>query len=157
MFYDDLTVTKNGDGADELAFRTPALAEDFAFAALACSHIYVSDEDRYAMQLLSELLRTALLHGVLTEADLHTTEPQVIAKLLADPETAALWLRYRSLHAMRTDAPNSGGPWRVVPAKKRYIDPLIEGRGRVSAYDPALKAAIDAFLTMPQNIPIAAE
>lgn len=156
-YYHDLTVIQNEDGEDELAFCTAEIAADFARAALVCSKIYVSDEDRYAMQMLSELLRFALSRKVLAEADLHATEPVVIAKLLSDPETASLWRSFRSYHRMRTDAPKPGGPWRVIPAKKRFIDPLIKGLSRVSAVDPSLSAAIAAFLSEPQTIPIAAE
>lgn len=151
-FYADLSVGTNEDGVDELAFSTAALAEDFAFASLACSKIYVSDEDRYAMQMLSEVLRLALDCGVLTETDLASTEPQVIAKLNACEPTAAAWNRFCELRSMRrADEPDGEGPWRRIPAKKRYIDPLIIGIGRVSAYAEAFHTAVTAFRSDPQT------
>ena len=157
-FYADLSVGTNEDGAPELVFSDARLAEDFAFASLACSKIYVSDEDRYAMQMLSELLKDAIGLGVLTEADLYTTEPEVIAKLLRDERTAAAWTRYRAYHAMRrAAAPKGEGQWRRIAAKKRYIDPLIRGVGRVSAYSDAFRIARDAFLSDPQTDWIAGE
>ena len=157
-FYADLSVGTNEDGAPELVFSDARLAEDFAFASLACSKIYVSDEDRYAMQMLSELLKDAIGLGVLTEADLYTTEPEVIAKLLRDERTAAAWNRYRAYHAMRrAAAPKGEGQWRRIAAKKRYIDPLIRGVGRVSAYSDAFRIARDAFLSDPQTDWIAGE
>ncbi len=157
-FYADLHVGTNEEGAPELVFSDAKLAEDFAFASLACSRIYVSDEDRYAMQILSELLRDALTAGVLSEADLHTTEPQVIEKLLDCEHTAKAWRRYRAYHAMRrADAPEGEGQWRRIPAKKRYIDPLIQGVGRVSAYSDAFRMAVEAFRSDPQTEWIAGE
>ncbi len=150
--YEDLTVAAAEDGQPELTFLSPAAAKDFAEASLVCSKIYVSDEDRYAMQMLSEVLKGALETGVLTEADLMTTEPEVIGKLLSDGAARAAWLRFRSFSAMLcADAPRSDGAWRRIPAKKRYIDPLISGRGRASAVFPDLKDAIDAFLREPQT------
>jgi HD superfamily phosphohydrolase len=154
----DLSVGTNEDGAPELVFSDAAIAEDFALASLACSRIYVSDEDRYAMQMLSELLHFALDRGVLSEADLHTTEPAVIEKLLGNAETAVRWNGYCAMHAIRrAAAPQDGGAWRKIAAKKRRIDPLIRDVGRVSAYSERFRKEINAFLADPQTDWIAAE
>ena len=157
-YYADLSVGTNEDGVPELVFSDARRAEDFALASLECSKIYVSDEDRYAMQMLSELLRDAIRGGVLTEADLLTTEPEVIAKLLRNGRTAAAWRRYRAYHlTRRVETPEVEGERRRIPAKKRYIDPLIAGVGRVSAHSEAFRAAKDAFLSDPQTEWIAGE
>ena len=157
-FYAGLSVGTNEDGAPELTFSDAKRAEDFAFASLACSKIYVSDEDRYAMQMLSELLRDAIALSVLSEADLYTTEPQVIGKLLGDGRTAAAWQRFRAYRLMRRAAEPAGeGQWRRIAAKKRYIDPLIAGVGRVSAYSETFRTAVEAFLSDPQTDWIAGE
>ena len=157
-FYAGLSVGTNEDGAPELTFSDASIAEDFAFASLACSKIYVSDEDRYAMQMLSELLRDAIALGVLSEADLYTTEPQVIAKLSGDGRTAAAWQRFRAYRSMRRAlAPTGEGQWRRIAAKKRYIDPLIAGVGRVSAYSEAFRTAVEAFRSDPQTDWLAGE
>ncbi|MBQ2062873.1 MAG: HD domain-containing protein [Oscillospiraceae bacterium] len=151
-FYGDLTVGMNEDGQDELAFRTRRTAEDFSLAALKCSGIYVCDEDRYAMQILSEILRHALEHGVITPGDLHTTEPAVIEKLLRDSRTAALWKRFRSLtRIIRADAAGVSGQWRNIQAKKRAIDPLVQNEGRVSNLSPAFRSTLDGFLGADQH------
>ena len=151
-FYDDLTVAVNEEGTEELAFRTAATADDFTAAALTCSGIYVSDEDRYAMQMLAEVLRLALDRGAIGESDLRTTEPEVIRKLKADAETAAAWERFRAYRRIaRADRADAHGEWRRIAAKKRYIDPLIAGSGRVSACIPARGAQIAAFLSEPQD------
>ena len=156
--YADLSVGTNEDGAPELTFSDLKTAEDFAFASLECSKIYVSDEDRYAMQMLAELLRDAIARGVLSEADLNTTEPQVIGKLLSKERTAAAWQRFRAYHSMRrATEPTGAGQWRRLAAKKRYIDPLIEGKGRVSAYSEAFAAAVKTFRSDSQTDWIAGE
>ena len=54
-FYSDLIIGTNEYGTPELMFKNTLIAETFAKAALGCSKIYISDEDRYAMQLLSEI------------------------------------------------------------------------------------------------------
>ena len=146
-FYRDLTVTENESGAPELGFRTADTASRFARAALACSRIYVADEDRYAMQMLAECLRDAINGSVIRTEDLHTTEPEVSAKLLSDDGCRTRWEAFRRLHAMqRADAPDSHPGWRQIPAKKRFIDPYAVGAGRVSAFDDAFRHELDAFL-----------
>ena len=151
-FYEDLTVGTGEDGQPELMFCTASIARDFTAASLACSEIYVSDADRYAMQMLSELLRFAIARGVLTPSDLYRDEPFVIRALLSDEETAAEWNAFRAYRSIRrADTPETEGAWRRIFAKKRYIDPLTLGKGRVSAFDPAMREAIDTFLSSRQD------
>ena len=149
--YADLRVGVNEDGVPELVFGSPGLAAHFAKAALACSKVYVSDADRYAMQALSELLARGLETGVLSPADLNGTEPELIAKLSTSPLRAD-WKRFQTMgRTLRADTPPDRRPWRQIPAKKRRIDPLAEGLGRVSASDPDFAAALSAFLAEPQD------
>ncbi len=150
--YEDLFVGENEDGAPELTFRSGEKAIAFAQGALRCAEVYVSDEDRFAMQMLAELLRDALRKGVLTERDLYTTEPEVLARLQADGAFARRWETFRSYREILTaDQPGTGGDWRVIPAKKRRIDPLIMNRGRTSACDPAFKQQLLQFQQLPQD------
>ena len=146
-FYEDLTVSRDEARTPELAFRTARTACAFAEAALAAGRVYVADEDRFAMEALAGLLRDALGRGVLTEADLYATEPQVIGKLEADPVSAAAWRQFRAYRRLRRSrtAPAEGG-WFRVPAKLRWIDPLIVGQGRASRCSPRLQGMLEAFL-----------
>lgn len=151
-FYGDLTVGAGEDGREELVFRDRAVAGEFALAALECAKIYVSDADRYAMQRLSEILRAALEFGVIGEADLHATEPAVIEKLRSDARTAALWDAFAALgRIVASDRPGAGDGWRRIAAKKRYIDPLVLGEGRLSRLCPAFSDRLDAFLNAGQE------
>lgn len=144
--YADLTVEQNEFREPELAFRTEACAREFARLALATSRLYVADSDRYSMQYLAETLALGIRRGALSRADLHTTEPQVIAALERDPETAARWREFRSFSTMqRSESRPDGGDWRQVRAKKRAIDPILCGRGRVTQWDEAYRQALQAF------------
>ena len=146
-FYEDLTVWRDEAGRPELAFRTPETACAFTEAALRTARVYVADEDRFAMQALADLLRGAVDRKVLTEDDLYQTEPLVIQKLEADPASAAQWHRFRRFCRVerRMDRPE-GGIWYRIPAKLRYIDPLVAGRGRVSRLDEGIRQAQETFL-----------
>lgn len=152
LYYKALCVAENEEGAPELAFLDLASAIDFGFDALYCSRIYVSEEDRYAMQMLSELLQRALTRGTILEEDLMGTEPDLIRKLRSDPKTAAEWKRFRALRRMIREeelAPPEGR--RVILAKKRYIDPLVRGKGRLSALCAPFAAELEDFLNQDQS------
>ena len=150
-FYGDLRVSEAPDGLPELSFSTPETARDFGFAALKCSRVYVSDEDRYAMQMLAELVGDALRRGVLREEELWGTEPALIAKLEADAESGRAWRAYRALSRMRRDEGAPIEKRRVIPAKKRWIDPPVAGLGRLSELDAGFRREKDAVLAEPQT------
>lgn len=144
QIYADLTIGKNEEGQDEIMFRTLPAAEAFAALALECSRVYVSDADRYAMQMLSEILRGALERGVIAPGDLYATEPEVIEKFRQDRVVAAQWDEYCALSkTIRTDAPADRR--RRIVTKKRFIDPMVDGCGRVSRLSAAFGQALEDF------------
>ena len=155
--YDDLTVGVGEDGAPELMFRREEAAHAFCDWSLRCSEIYVSDADRCAMQALAELLDAAILAGVIAREDLWRTEPEVIARLEADDVLREGWMRFCALNATERNPralPGAAG-WRVIPAKRRWIDPLVDGV-RASARFPEYAARARAFLARSQEEPVRA-
>ena len=73
-----------------------------------------------------------------------------IARLRADAVSGPAWDRFRRFHTIRTAAGErpEGGFWVRVNAKRRWIDPLAVGRGRVSAWSPAFREARTSFLSL---------
>lgn len=152
-FYEDLVIGTDEAGRPELVFRTPETAAAFAREALRNSRVYVADEDRFAMQALADLLRLALDRGTLTRKDLWETEPAVIEKLGKDAVCAAGWerfCRYARIQRSRECPAESG--WMRVDAKKRWIDPLALGKGRVSRWDMETRREMDAFRTLDFSV-----
>lgn len=147
--YRDLMVGENEEGEPELAFQTAESASRFARAALKTSQIYVAAEDRFAMESLANLLRHAISRGILKREDLWSTEPWVIAKLKRDPETAAAWQRYCGFYTVeQAEKRPESGIWLQIPAKRRWIDPLVPGLGRVSQWDSAFRAEAEIFRSL---------
>lgn len=158
--YADIVAGVNEEGEPELMFRSSDAAEEFASLSLKCSKVYVSDEDRYAMQMLAELVRKYVDNGVLTEADLWTTEPDVIGKITAVAEGAADWAAYRGLHDLKVcgpDKPAAVPSARRINAKKRYINPYVQGLGRVTDLSPGYSSALKAYLDRSFDYWITAE
>ena len=156
-YYDALYVAAAPDGVPELAFQSADIAAAFARDALKMSRIYVSDEDRCAMQRLAELLRHAVEKSVIKLDDLYGTEDEVIARITADDGLHAEWAAYRALHRMlRPDEAVPDAAWRVIPAKKRCIDPLVAGKWRLSEIDADFAAALSSFIGQPLDAPVCA-
>lgn len=151
--YAALRLGVNEEGCPELMFTDEGEAVAFAQGALVNSRRFVHDEDRFAMQRLADILRLALSASVLSEADLYTTEPQVIEKLCGDDRMCAAWKAYTSLSKLRIRdrAPNEPG-WLQVDAKRRWIDPYVWGRGRVTSLSSQIREEMKEFLSQPFDI-----
>ena len=150
--YDDLCVAENEYGDPELCFRSVDIAKEFIEISLRNSHLFVSDEDRFSMQYLSDILRRAIELGVLTFNDLHTTESDVIRKLNEYEELSAAWDKYTKLSSVSSSREKLKDCYCVnISAKKRYIDPLVLVRDavkRISKIDSDTKIAIESFLRL---------
>ncbi|NLG24666.1 MAG: hypothetical protein GX558_04875, partial [Clostridiales bacterium] len=143
--YRDLSVARNEHGEDELAFGSADAAVRFARLALENARMFTADEDRFSMRYLADLLRWALDARVLAPGDLRRTEARLIGALIAHPEGRARWRAFTRLrHVRRADRPGEGY-WVKVPAKKRYVDPLVRGKGRASRLSGDLRARISEF------------
>lgn len=125
--YDDLFIGQNEDGSPELCFAHTEAANAFTRLALRQSQWFVSDDDRFSMQYLAEILRSAQHCGALTADDLYTDEAHVIAQLLTSPAAAAHWQDYRRISGTLSGKERPDGVFAVkVAAKKRSIDPLVQ-------------------------------
>lgn len=144
-YYGNLVVGINEFGTVELMFSNAEIAYSFAMTALKCARVYASDADRYAMQILAELLRDAINLKVIKENDLYTTEDAVISKL-RDSALSSRWTQYCDLKAIsRQNEPGTNGKWRRIYSKKRCIDPYVTNKGRVTALFPNYKNLQDEF------------
>lgn len=143
--YDNLIVGTNEDAQPEIMFTDKEKAIEFAHLALQCSKIYVCDEDRYAMQSLSELLKECISRKIITEKDLYLTETEVISKLCSSEFGQQEWQKYCGYNKVSRTAelPES----RIIHAKKRHINPLVMGLGRVSEISKEYKNALNDFLS----------
>ena len=147
--FDDLFVDKNEDGEDELCFKHAETADAFTQLSLRQSKLFVSDDDRFSMQALADLLREAQRRGVLTADDLYLDEPHFIGCLLSDPAISARWQDYRRITGTRSAPKRPEGVYAVrVAAKKRSIDPLVRtenGLRRFTAISADYAAQLAAF------------
>ena len=148
--YEDLTVFPAEDGLPELSFQNLTAAQVFSGWSLLQSHWFVSDDDRFFMQALSDLLRLALQEGVIIRDDLWRTEPEVISKLEADDRMEAYWSKYRRITGTCSGKIPPEHTYAVkIRAKKRCINPLVRtnaGAKRLTELDEHYASQLQAFL-----------
>ena len=150
LYYNDLSAGMNEDRQPEIVFRTPEIAEKFALASMKNSYVYISDSDRFTMQYLAELLKSAMEKNYgLTVDNLYTTEENVIEKLENNPFIDSAWHSYTKIKGVRRLTDPVCDTFCVrVNAKRRYLDPFVMGKGRVSAYSEKYSAEIKKFLAV---------
>lgn len=153
-YLDRVTIRQNEAGEEELGFSDAESGITFAKRALLCGSVYACPEDRYGMEILAELLKKALERGILSEADLWTTEPWVSQKL-SESALAPDWAAFCRMQRLevREDFPKEGerSGWRSLQVKKRWIDPLCGDEGRAFQIDPAFQKDLAEFLSDPQK------
>ena len=143
--YDDIRVGINEFKEEELMFGSLEVASRFGELCLKTSSVYICNEDRFSMERLAELMRFAISKGYMEESDLYLDEVKLLDKLLQYPEFVSLWEEYRkqeAVEAILVEKPQ----YRKIPAKLRYIDPFVEGKGRLSKLNSSFAKALEEFL-----------
>lgn len=151
--YNDLVVSKNESGEDEISFSTLEQAIKFTSVCIENSKVYTCNADRFSMQYLADLLKLAVDKKLINMDDLYTVEDKIIEKLHEDEELKSKWNDFRNLSQIFTskEKPNNGY-WVNIPAKRRYINPQVVSKGRVSDLSEEVSKDIDDFLNVDFNI-----
>ena len=153
--YDNLTVSKNENGIDELCFMSAQSACKFVELSLKNSYLFISDENRFVMQYLADVVQAAITEKIISIDDLYTTETAVIKRLKADHKTCAMWDMYTKISAVAAADIKVPDIYSLkIPAKKRYIDPLVlinNQPQRISTIDETIRKKINAFLSLDFN------
>lgn len=151
--YNDLVISQNEFGQDEISFSTLDKAIEFTSVSLENSKVYTCNVNRFSMQYLADLLKLAVDKNVINLNDLYTIEEKVIMKLQKDAELKSKWNDFRNMSQIFTSNEKpENGYWVNIPAKKRYINPFIVNNGRVTDLCESLSKEIDDFLKVDFNI-----
>lgn len=145
--FNDLKVN---DLQNEIIFKHEEIAHFFTKKMLQCSHVYVMDEDRYAMEYLSYLIKKGIKKNVVSERDFYLKEKEFIDMLKKDQEIKKLWKNYQKLNKVE-HGKNIDYFCVKVFVKKRYIDVYVESKGRISTINQHINKEIQQFLQLDFN------
>ena len=80
--YSNIEIQKNEEGVQKLGFKDTHIAEEFIEGASQLWPLWVSNEDKLAMQFLADTVRKMSEENLLTKKDLYTlSEKEVINKI----------------------------------------------------------------------------
>lgn len=144
--YDDILAGTDKEGVAELQFAHQESAEQFERWMLRCSKVYTADDDRYGMEMLARLLNAMLADHCIKEEDLYTREDEFIRKYFSSGKYAEKWKHF--CHLCGTDESETGI---VIHAKKRWINPIVKGRGRILDINEELGRTVTSWLKESQN------
>ncbi len=159
-FYHDLTITKNENDADEIAFRAADLAAAFTTENLPLAAIYHGEKSRANMQFLADIIHSMISSGYLTEDDLYVmSEREIIDWILScgDKTLAEAFRNYQRATTVFTSGIAKKNCYCIsTKAKVRYIVPLVASADdakpskRITKLNKEVDAAVTEYIETKQ-------
>lgn len=159
-FYDDLTVIKNENDIDEIAFQTPEIATQFTTENLTLAANYHSEKTRSTLQFLADITHSMMISGYLTEDDLYMMSEREIIDWIFSCGDKTLAEAFRNFQ--RATSVFSSGTAKKncyctsVKSKVRYIVPLVKSEKddatpkRITKLNKEVNAAVAEYLDTKQ-------
>ena len=152
LFYDNLTVAKNEDGEDEIAFFDPEIAKEFEFGILPMFATYNSDPNRTIMQFLGDIMKSLAVKGKISVQDMYVLSESDVVDIIEncgdDYITNAFEEFKNADHVWGADAPNPHKYSISAKGKKRFIVPLVtcgKSARRINDIDEDVNEFLEAF------------
>lgn len=156
--YNNITITKNEDGLDELAFKDKSKCEDYIHIISKLWPHWVNDEDRTVMQFFADICRSMNTAGYLTISDLYSlSEKEIINKILncKDSYLSNAFKEFqKQTRAYKSEKPVENKYCVKVTGKTRYVNPLVvtkSGEKRISKLSSQANAEINEYLHFPKG------
>lgn len=150
--YNNIIVTINEEGVEELAFKDREVCEEYIKIAARLWPEWVSDKDRTVMQFLADITRTMKNAGYLTVEDLYTlSEKELIDKIknCEDGYISNCFKLFQNEKEVFISSTPLDDKYCVnVKAKARYIVPLVltdDGAVRINKISSLACNLIDKY------------
>lgn len=156
--YNNITIVKNEDGIDELAFKDKDVCEEYIHTISRLWPEWVSDKDRTVMQFLADMCKSMSNAGYLTIDDLYTlSEEEIISKFLNCDDTylSDSFRTFQNTDKVYQSDEYVDGRYCVnIKAKTRYVTPLVlteNGPARINAISEKADNEINEYLRLPKG------
>lgn len=156
-YYNNITILKNEDGIDELAFQDMKLCENFIHDISKLWPRWIEDEDRLCMQFIADIVKSMNIKGYITVDDLYKFSEHEIIQLIKDCDDIYIKNSFEKFQnatrdsVYKSDFPNNEIYCTSVKGKKRYINPLVSFDskiGRIKDVSTIANNDINNFLNM---------
>ncbi len=160
QYYNNIIITKNEDGLDELAFKDLKICESFIHDISKLWPRWVEDEVRLCMQFIADIIKSMNKKGFITIDDLYVLSENDVIKMIQtckDHYIRDAFEKYQNAtraSVYKSDEPNNEIYCTSVKGKKRYINPLVTLNKEVKRIKDVSKLAnedINSFLNMKMH------
>lgn len=156
--YNNIIVTKNEDGIDELSFKDKTVCEEYIDTISRLWPEWVSDRDRTVMQFLADMCKSMNNAGYLTINDLYTlSEKEIIDKFIncKDMYLSDSFKSFQNADTVYSSDEKIFNKYCVnIKAKTRYVNPLVvteKGPTRISKISEKANKQIKDYLELPKG------
>lgn len=154
QIYNDIYVTKNEDGLDELSFKSVSMSEKFVNGASELWPLWVRSEDTITMYFFGDIIKKMYEKAYMTKEDLYNHSEKEIIGLIENCEDVSISNEFKEF--MNSDDFVDCDEYRADKfcvsrnVKRRYINPLVIDK-RVTEISEIAKRKIDGYLNMPRT------
>lgn len=144
--YQAMEVQKNEKGLDELGFKNGKVAEKFVHIMSQLSSCYITNQVKFSMQFLADILKKMAKKNFITKKDLYTlSEKEIIKKIENCQDDSisscfAMWRKATKIQESDT-LPENEYYWVSIKAKIRYSVPLVRKQNEFIRVDKISKFA----------------
>ena len=156
--YNNITIAKNEDNIDELAFKDKNICEDYIHTISKIWPEWISDKDRIVMQFLADMCKSMNNSGYLTIDDLYTlSEEEIINKFLNCNDTylSNSFKKFQNADTVYKSDNYVDGKYCVnIKSKTRYVIPLVitdYGNIRINKISQKANNEINEYLNIPKG------
>jgi len=156
--YNDVVVSKNEDGIDELTFKNKEICEEYIHIVSKLWPEWISDKDRTVMQFLADMCKSMSNMGYLSVDDLYTlSESEVISRFLncEDKYLSSAFKLFQDADVVYKSDSFIDGKYCVnVKGKARYVIPLVLNNGesvRIDRISSIANDDISFYLSLPRG------
>lgn len=131
--YNGITVLKNEDNEDEIGFRDISSASKFFEGVYKYSTVLQQNENKFAVQFISDCLKHLIDSGRLSIDDLYKySEKDIINLFTNDIKLREAWNNFSKVSNIKRSNRKPNVDYFVsVGAKKRYVVPLCIHNGKI--------------------------
>ena len=153
--YNNITITKNEQNIDELAFKDKNICEEYIKIISKLWPEWISDKDKLILQFLADMCKSLNKINKLSIDDLYIlTEEEIIDifKNNSDLYLKEAWFNFTNANKVyRSDKLIKDKYCINVKSKPRYVNPLVLNKGRIYNISKEAKKYIDEYLNLPKG------
>ena len=147
--YDNMFVSKNEDGIDEIVFRDLDVCEFYIEKLSKLWPWWICDKDRCVMQFIADTCKEMNENGYLSINDLYTYSEDYVIDLILNHSNKRISNRFKQFMNIRTyyvTKDKLKNKYSVrIKSKKRYVNPLVYNKGRILDISSTSKKRFDEF------------